>query len=70
METDTLTGVALGAYGRQKPANVLICAAEREGELVIPDGTFVPQTGDKLYVIGARDEVLRMLQNMGRQLQR
>jgi len=69
-ESDALSGVALDTYGRQKPANVLICAAEREGELVIPDGTFVAQPGDKLYVIGAREEVLRMLQSMGRHLQK
>ncbi|NLU23195.1 MAG: Trk system potassium transporter TrkA [Clostridiales bacterium] len=67
-ESDTIVGCALGTYHR--PANVLICAAERGGELVIPDGAFVPQTGDKLYVIGAREEVLHLLRDLGRQLQK
>lgn len=32
---------------------MLLCAAEREdGEVIIPDGTFVPRAGDRLYLVG------------------
>lgn len=32
---------------------MLLCAAEREdGEVIIPDGTFIPRVGDRLYLVG------------------
>ena len=32
---------------------MLLCAAEREnGEVIIPDGSYVPQVGDHLYLVG------------------
>lgn len=69
-EQDTISGVSLGHFHRERPADVLVCAAYHGGELVIPNGTFVPQAGDKLYMIGTKAELQKMLRIMGRQMQK
>ncbi|MBP3493846.1 MAG: Trk system potassium transporter TrkA [Oscillospiraceae bacterium] len=67
---DALAGVPLSEFNRKRIAEVLFCAAEHNGEYVIPDGNFVPQPGDRMYMVGAKHEVLKMLKGMGRSLQR
>ncbi len=67
---DSLCGVPLSQFNRQRVAEVLFCAAEHEGEYIIPDGNFVPQPGDRLYMVGHKAELLKMLKGMGRSLQR
>lgn len=69
-KNDTLCGVSLCDFQRERPAEVLICAAERDGQYIIPDGTFVPCPGDKLYMVGTKAELLKMLRQIGRQLQK
>ena len=52
-EDDFLVGHPLSAQAhRLQELPMLFCAAEREGEVIIPDGSFVPQAGDRLYIIG------------------
>ena len=52
-EDDFLVGHPLSAQAhRLQELPMLFCAAEREGEVIIPDGSFVPQVGDRLYIIG------------------
>jgi len=67
---DALSGVPLSTFNRNRIAEVLFCSAEHEGEYVIPDGNFVPQPGDRLYMVGSKAELLKMLKGMGRTLQR
>lgn len=69
-EQDKLEGTALGSYAQLKTAPVLICAAQRGENLVIPDGSYVPCVGDRLYMVGAAEELLSFLSNMGRTLQK
>ena len=69
-DTDAIVGVSLGEYHRERPADALICAVERNGEYTIPNGTFVPQVGDKVYMIGTKPELRKMLRHMGRTLQK
>ncbi len=38
--------------GKLKNLPVLFCAAERGGQVYIPNGSFVPLPGDKFYIIG------------------
>ena len=46
---------------------MLFCAAEREGgDVVIPDGSFVPQPGDRLYVIGQPSGLTAFFRLLGR----
>ncbi|MDO4811250.1 MAG: Trk system potassium transporter TrkA [Eubacteriales bacterium] len=65
-EQDNLVGVSLGDYHRDGSADVLICAVERQGEYIIPNGTFIPRAGDHLYMIGTKAKLQEMLKRMGR----
>ena len=38
---------------------VLVCAADRDGELIIPSGDFVINEGDELYITGSPKEIER-----------
>lgn len=59
--SDRLTGVPLSDFHRERLAEVLICAAEHDGEILIPNGDFIPRTGDKLYMVGTKAELQKML---------
>lgn len=64
-EGDFLVGKPLHALSAQvKKLSILFCAADRNGELLIPNGSFIPQSGDKLYIIGqpsGLDQFFRLL---------
>ena len=42
-----------------------MCAAKRGEEVIVPNGSFVPQTGDRVYVIGTPAETTRVLRSDG-----
>ena len=69
-ENDTICGVPLSQSHRLRQAEVLICAAEHQGEYIIPDGNFAPAAGDRVYMLGAKPELQRMLKEMGRTWQK
>ena len=69
-ESDTILGHSLSDFHRERAAEVLICAAQRGDEFIIPNGSFVPQLDDRLYMVGAKAELHKMLKSMGRSLQR
>ena len=56
-ETDGLAGVPLYQYNKKNPNGVLLCAAIRGSQVFVPNGRFVPQIGDKVYVIGSHREL-------------
>ena len=67
-ESDGLAGLSLFEYNKRNPNNrgVLMCAAIRGDEVYVPNGRFVPQGGDKAYVIGSQQEIVQFFQNLGR----
>ena len=66
-EEDFFVGHPLSALPRRmRELPVLFCAAEREGEVLIPGGDFVPLVGDKLYLIGAPLGLHGFFKSMGR----
>ncbi len=67
---DTILGQSLSEFHRERVAEVLICAAQRGDEFIIPNGSFVPQQDDRLYMVGSKSELHKMLKSMGRSLQR
>lgn len=69
-ESDTIVGHSLSDFHRERVAEVLICAAQRGDEFIIPNGSFVPQLGDRLYMVGTKAELQKMLKRMGRSLHR
>ena len=50
-ESSSLIGHALKNLPQQLQLDVLVCAAERKEEVVIPDGDFSIQAGDILSII-------------------
>ena len=69
-ETDGFAGLSLMEYNRRHPNGALLCAAQRGGEVFIPDGRFVPQIGDLAYLVGSQKELNRLFQIMGRPVSR
>lgn len=66
-EEDFFIGQPLSALSRRvRDLPILFCAAERNEEVLIPDGSFVPRVGDKLYLIGAPLGLHGFFELMGR----
>lgn len=65
-ESDGLAGMSLFEYNRRYPNGVLMCAAVRGDQVFVPDGSFVPQVGDKAYIIGSQRETAKFFHQLGR----
>jgi len=66
-EGDFLVGTPLYALSNQvKKLSLLFCAADRNGQVSIPNGSFVPQIGDKLYMIGQPESLDQFFHLLGR----
>lgn len=50
---------------KQYPANLLVCAVEREGTVHIPYGNFVLHSGDRISIIATRSEIERFFKSTG-----
>lgn len=68
-EEDKLCGMALHELSRQHHAQVLFGCVQRGEEFIIPDGSYVPQSGDNVYMLGTKPELQKMLHAIGRQWQ-
>ena len=66
MESDGLAGLTLFEYNKKHPNGVLMCAAVRGGVVHVPNGRFVPQVGDKAYMIGSTQELAKFFRALGR----
>ena len=66
-EGDFLVGKPLYALPAQvKKLSLLFCAVDRGGQVLIPNGSFVPLVGDKLYMVGQPDSLDRFFRQLGR----
>ncbi len=64
---DFMVGKPLYALSDQvKKLSLLFCAIERDSEVFIPDGAFVPKENDKLYVIGRPSSLDQFFRLLGR----
>lgn len=64
---DFLVGKPLYAQAdKLQKLSLLLCAAERGDELIIPNGSFVPQEDDTLYVIGEPATLDQFFHTLGR----
>lgn len=69
-DSDKFTPLSIADFGRQIAAknigvNILICAIEREGEVFIPDGNFILQSGDIISVVLPRRYVKTFFEYIG-----
>lgn len=66
-EGDFILGRPLSALSSKvKQVPFLFCAAQRGDRTIIPNGSFVPQLGDKLYIIGSPQGVGQYFKLLGR----
>ncbi len=59
-----LEGVSLRDLPKKVGVKVLICAVERNGDVLIPSGDFVPQADDVLYIIGTPTDMLNTFKKL------
>jgi trk system potassium uptake protein TrkA len=52
--------------GQVKKLSILFCAVDRNGEVMIPNGAFVPQADDKVYMIGRPTGLTQFFRLLGR----
>ena len=67
--SDSLVGKSLTDFNCENPNSILMCAAKRGEEVIVPNGSFVPLPGDRVYVIGTPAETTRVLRSMGRPME-
>lgn len=60
-----LCGAALCALDGIVKCHVLICAVLRDGQAIIPDGTFVLQDGDRIFVTAPTEDLTTLLKSLG-----
>ena len=66
-EGDFMVGKPLHALSDQvKKLSLLFCAVDRDGEVTIPNGSFVPEEGDKLYLVGRPSSLDQFFRLLGR----
>ena len=63
-EDSKLRDVSLYGLGSVVKCKILVCAVLRNGKAIIPDGNFVLQTGDRIFVTGSTRELTIFLKNM------
>ncbi|MCM1063972.1 MAG: Trk system potassium transporter TrkA [Eubacterium sp.] len=60
-----LCNVALNDMNNIVKCKILICAVLRNGTAIAPDGNFVLQEGDRIFVTAATKELTMLLKNLG-----
>ena len=60
-----LCGLQLIDLHKRLKLRVLVCAVERGSKVVIPDGSFTLEQGDKIYVTAATGELGELLRGVG-----
>ena len=62
---DLLDGTQLMDLPRKLKSRVLVSAVQRDGDVVIPDGSFTLQAGDKVSICAPTSELVRLLRSIG-----
>lgn len=63
-EGNSVIGKSLYELNKVMHINLLICAVVRNGNILIPSGSFVIEKGDTLYITGATDEFNKSFKKM------
>ncbi len=65
-----LVGIPLSRISSKLQCDVLICAVERDDQLIIPDGNFVLQTGDTISIVASLRNIRPFFKKMGLMIDR
>lgn len=64
-EKSILHDLPVSEVGKKTDAGVLICAVERGSEVLIPNGQFVLQAGDKISIIAPTEKTRQLFHQIG-----
>ncbi len=64
-ESSALNGIKLSGMNDIVHCHVLVCAVQRNGECIIPDGNFVLRNNDLIYVTASSSNLSVLLKNLG-----
>ncbi len=64
-EGNPIIGVSLSEINKKYKIKLLICAVQRGEEVFIPDGSFVPELGDKLHIAASHQDLEEMFASFG-----
>ncbi len=64
-EDSILNGLSLADMRKKIDAKVLVCAVHRDGEVFIPDGNFVLQSGDRVGITASPVELHKLFKQLG-----
>ena len=65
LENSPLIGIPLsGLYSKFK-VKILVCAVQRENEIIIPKGDFVIAEGDKIDIVSSRTQISNLFKKLG-----
>ena len=62
-----IIGKTLAAIRISSKLSVLVCAVKRAGRVIIPDGRFVVEQDDEIYITGPHEDIFEFLKIIGMQ---
>lgn len=63
-EGSDLNNMALFELNRKTKLDILICAVQRDGEVMIPKGDFVLRTGDRIHLTASHAEMVKFFKSI------
>ncbi len=64
-ENSVLDGIPIKVLYSKYRVKILVCAVQRENEVIIPDGDFILHSGDQIHITGAHSQLAEFLRNLG-----
>lgn len=64
-DNSELVGIQLSQLHSISKTNLLVCAASRNGEIIIPDGNYKIEAGDHLYITGSHRDLSKFCLDIG-----
>ena len=64
-ESSLLVGLSLSSLHAEFPVEMLIGIVQRNGEVIIPNGSFVLEAKDKIHVVASRANIKSFLNKLG-----
>lgn len=64
-ENSPLSGMNMIELRRRSPGKFLVCAVLRDNRIIIPDGRFALQDGDRIALTAAPNEIGKLLRSLG-----
>ena len=64
-EGNRLAGMSLARLGQEIESNMLVCVVERDGQVIIPDGSFTLQAGDTVSFVATMRVARQFFLNIG-----